>query len=643
MFQSIADQISTELSGQRAKHHVAEIQRTDRFSSFDLYRQTARYCLEQMQALGLEGVEAVPCRADGRTPYGDWLVPRAWDAREAILQVAGTGHVLARYPDVPAALAMYSAPTPPQGIETDLILVDDLGQIPADFKGQAIFYDGQVSKAERKALAERGILGLVFGRGTIEHPDLRRWDNYTLAPRNEEGMFGFSLSAREAEYLQRLCRQGPVRIYARVDTSLYDGTVDNVTGHIAGTEGDEEVLALAHIYEQGANDNASGAAISLEVFRTLQRLIERGELARPRRTMRVLLGFECCGFMAYVMARPERMRRTVAAINPDMVGEDQELCGSSFALHLTPGAAPSCVDALAVRLMEDLVARRDVLFRWRKAPYTIGDSFIGDPTIGVPSVSIIGLPDRFYHSSLDTPDKVSPATLEQTGLVLAVYLYFLASAGPREAAWLAEEAAAQARAEIAAVAGEYVRRLQGEAPEVVLGEAAGRLPFLGQRHERAVASALRFGDDARVRAKVERLKGDLEAAAAAALQRVQAAAAETAGRAVEVARPELGELEARASRMVPRRCVAGPLTLEPLLLQAEGPLPWQQRWPPWWAAPHNDALLWADGKRSVLEIWRCTQWESGRRGADLAEIVDYFAFLAAHGYVEIEEPPPAGA
>ena len=631
MFQSMANTIAGELSGHRAKNQVIEIHRTDRFSSFDLYRQTAQYCLGQMKALGLEGAELVPCKADGRTAYADWVVPRAWDAREALLKVADTGHTLARYPDVPAALSMYSAPTPPEGIETEVMLVDDLQRIPDDFQGKMLFYSGYLSKSDRKALADRGIVGIVYDHGKIDFPDLRGWDNYMLGPRNDEGMFGLSLSFREADHLRELCRKGPVKVYARVDTTLYDGIVENVTAYIPGTEKDEEVLMLAHIYEQGANDNASGAGTSLEVFRTLKLLIDRGDLPRPRRSMRILLGFECCGFMGYVVTHEERMRRTVAAINPDMMGEDQELCGSSFGLLLTPGSAASCVDALAIRLLQDLVAREDVLFRWRTRPYGVCDSFIADPMIGVPSVAIIGIPDRFYHSSMDTPDKVSPTTLQRIGLVLATDLYFLADAGPKEAAWLAEEVAAQAKSGIVDVASGYIRQLQEEAPESLLREAAERLVFLAERQGGAVASVLRFAQDAAVMAKVERLKGDLRTAADVALEGVRAAAEDMAGGPVEMLTPELSELEVRASQMVPKRCVVGPLTLEPLPLRAQGPF----RWEPWWAAPHNDYLVWADGQRTLLEIFRCTHLESGSKGGELQEIVDYFEFLAEHGYVEM--------
>jgi len=121
--------------------------------------------------------------------------------------------------------------------------------------------------------------------------------------------------------------------------------------------------------------------------------------------------------MGYVVAHEERMGRTVAATNPDMVGEDLELCRTSFGLRLTPGAMPSC-----------------------------------------------------------------------------------------------EEAAARARREMIQVAGGCIRRLQEEAPQSVLRQAAERLAFLADRQGRAVASALRFADDAGVLTKIGRLQGALKAA-----------------------------------------------------------------------------------------------------------------------------------
>lgn len=619
MFQPIADAIAREFSGHRARNHAIEIHRTDRFSSFDLYQQTAGYCARQMQEIGLQQVERLPCKADGRTAYGDWFVPLAWDAREAILTIPGTDEVLARYPDIPCALFMYSAPTPEAGIESEIVEVEDLNRIPDDFRGRLLFYSGPVGKAERQLLARRGIVGIVRERSKPGFPEWRGWDNYTFAPRNEEGLFGFSLSSRAASRLRAHCRHGAARLFARVQTRLYEGAVDNVTAILPGAQPDEEVLLLAHLYEQGANDNASGAGAGLETFRTLKTLIDRGTLPRPRRTLRILLGFECCGFMGYVVSNKERMERTVAAINPDMVGEDQEACGSSFALHLAPGAAPSCVDALAIRLFEELAARRDPLFRWRTAPYTVCDSFVADPTIGVPSVSIIGLPDRFYHSSMDTPEKVSADSLDRTGLILATYLAFLADAGAREAQWLADAAGLHGRAEIARAHADALLRSPADPM------AAERLAFLAERHGKAVESAIRFGGSEALGATVAGWQEDLRREAQAAIRRLPPA---------EPAPPP-GETERRASARVPTRLVTGPLTLEPLMQRFEGPY----RWSPGWAAPYNDYLIWADGKRSVLEIWRCARREAPEetreRGPALEEILDYFEFLSVHGYVRM--------
>lgn len=635
MFTPIAAVIARELSGHRARNHVVEIHGSDRFSSFDRYHDTARYCLAQMRALGLDGVESLPCMADGRTAYGDWIVPRAWDARDAVLRLADSGHILARYPDVPASLFMYSAPTPPGGIDTALIEVDDPLRIPDSFKGRMVCWPWgkgrRLSKAVRKALVARGIVGVALDMGKIDFPDSRGWENYAFAPRNEEGMFGFSLSFREAQHLRAALKEsGEVRVHAQVDTRLYDGAVETLTGYIAGTQDREEVLLLAHLYEQGANDNASGAGLGLEVLRALKSLIDGGALPRPHRSLRLLLGFECCGFMGYVVSHGEVMGRTVAAINPDMVGEDTELCGTSFRLHLTPGAAPSCVDALACRLFEDLVAHKDPLFRWRKLPFTLCDSFIADPSIGVPSLAIIGLPDRNYHTSMDTPDKVSPKTLDEIGLIIATYLYFLADAGPEAASWMAEEAAAQARRQIVDEAAGFIRRAQVDKTEEVLCQAAERMDYLVSRHRVAVASALRFAADAGVASRVDRLQTTLRRDADTALEDLRRAMApQTAGMGIG-APTGSSEPERRAARLVPRRRVPGPLTLEPLALRQPG----DWRWSPGWSAPHNDYLIWADGARSLLEIWKSANQESGRRLTDLPTIVEYFEFLVEHGYAE---------
>lgn len=244
-------------------------------------------------------------------------------------------------------------------------------------------------------------------------------------------------------------------------------------------------------------------------------------------------------------------------------------------------------------------------------------------------MSIIGIPDRFYHSSQDTPDKVSAKTLDQTGLVLATYLYLLADAGPETAGWLAEEAASRGRRMIVGEGERFIREaLEGDAEEG-LARGKKRLPFLAEQHNTAVASALRFGRDEKVVKKVKRLQEGLGRAVVDALFDLAETAVERVGELQKQEEPVLGEVEKKAEGLVPKRNAVGPLTLEPLLLKEEGPF----RWAPSWCAPHNDVLIWADGKRSILEICKCAHLESGRR-IDLEEIVEFFEFLVEKGYVE---------
>jgi hypothetical protein len=51
---------------------------------------------------------------------------------------------------------------------------------------------------------------------------------------------------------------------------------------------------------------------------------------------------------------------------------------------------------------------------------------------------LIQWPDRYYHSSHDTPDKCDPASLALAARCAAAFAAFLAGAGPAQRAWLAE-------------------------------------------------------------------------------------------------------------------------------------------------------------------------------------------------------------
>lgn len=156
--------------------------------------------------------------------------------------------------------------------------------------------------------------------------------------------FGFVLTPLAGENLRRTIRSqeaggGDVRLHAMVKSSFRNGHMDVVSVLIPG-QTDEEVLVVAHIChpQPSANDNASGVGTVLEAARVLSTAIDAQRLAQPRRGIRFLLPPEIYGTYAYLASDERRMARTVAAINLDMVGENQELCGSSFLVERLPQA-----------------------------------------------------------------------------------------------------------------------------------------------------------------------------------------------------------------------------------------------------------------------------------------------------------------
>ncbi|MDH5686671.1 MAG: DUF4910 domain-containing protein [Candidatus Bathyarchaeota archaeon] len=647
MFQRIASVIGKEFSGLLAKEYATRIYWTDHYFSYDKFHQTAKYCADEMEKIGLEDVEIIPYKADGKTAYGDWIIPRAWDAEDATLEIIEPHQrttVLASYREEPTCLFFLSAPTPPEGVEAEVVRVEDCTN-PTDYagkdlRGKVIFTSTRPHRTKHYLL-DAGAIGLIYNAD--RDGELVRWDNYTLAPRNDEGLFGFSISQRHGEELKKIIQEaekrgGKVRVRSKIKARLYDGTVDVVTGVLPGERRDEEVLALAHLYEVGANDNASGAGLILETLNAMNKLIVKGELSKPKRSIRALFGFECCGFMAYVVSHPDVIRRQVAAINPDMVGENQEMCGSHLRVHVTPGSNPSYIDALVKMIICEVIAKDDPSFRWRVYPPVVCDSFIADPMIGVPSVSLMQMPDRFYHSSLDAPDKIDPESMMQIGVCVGTYLYFIAQAGVKEAIWLAHLVKDQALEESIRQKTRFISQvstLSDSKPiEQAIKEFVERLDCITYRGRESLGKILRItAEDSEVMGflnsmeqKIAKDRNQLAKDARKFIEQI--------GLTWKLPKRRLTELEEKASTMIPQRLIPGPLTVETMPDEAKR----KERWKPGWEAYFNVNLYWADGKRSLLEIYRSSTMETGP--AKLEDLIDYVEFLERYGYIKLKTRIP---
>jgi hypothetical protein len=622
--------LQRETNADQVMEDVRTIWETDRWFTFPKFEETAKSVAAIMRRSGLEDVEIGNGPADGVTQSGFWTMPLAWDIKVGTLeivdpQVPAEMRLLADYQRVPASIGMWSGPTPAGGVTTEIVLASGNWK-NLDLKGKLVL--GAPLGAKR-ALAKAGALGLISERTENRALlDERGWvnsfgDNGWSFTKGSAPLVCFSITPRQSDLLHELLNRGPVKVRANVDSRYYTGVYPYVTGVIRGTDGAnaEEVLSLGHLFEQGANDNATGVSSIIGAAATLNRLIAEGKLPRPKRTVRVLGMSECYGMLHYLEQTKDRMKRTVAAMCIDAPAGQQTLAGTEYTWVLNPQSASSYVDSFVLRVAAEYFP--SVGRPWAWSEHRSGtDNYLGDPTIGIPTV----LPRGGYgvhshHNSHDTPALVDPKSLHNLTVMNAAYAYFIASAGPKEKRWLAEVALTNGYDRVAAstetildqiAAAETADRL-GE----LLHEGREKIDYTTARAAQAVHSAGAQGE----------WTSGLTAFNDQQKKRVDAAVEERAGALglgrIQSATPKPN---AEAETIVVRRKRMGTITLDDLPQDEREGYPAAS----FWSVPVA-ALYWCDGKRNLAEVIRLTELEMGPQKFDF---VGYFKFLRKHGYVD---------
>ena len=413
---------------------MREVWARDRWFTFPKVQETAAYLVAEMKRRGVADARVLAAPADGKTQYGYWTMPLAWDAQRARLTLSD-GTVLADYEQVPASLGMWSGPTPAGGVEAEIVYGKE-----ADWRGKLVLTDANPAglKAE---LVRRGALGAI--NGFSENRALRndrQWVNawgdkgWGLV-KGDTPLVCFSITPAQVEDLKARLAKGPVRARAMVDARLYEGEYAYMTALVPGSTS-EEVLTLGHIAEQGAHDNATGVAVMAGASGTLQKLIAEGRLAKPRRGIRMLAMGELYGTMHWLATTP---RKPVAAITLDTPAGPYEMPGTTYDFYMNPHVAASYTDALVLAVAEAHLSRLSPARGFGVKAFTPGtDSFLGEPLIVIPTVwPYSGTWVHSHHNSADRPETVDARSLRDLTVITAAYLYAIASAGEAEVPWLA--------------------------------------------------------------------------------------------------------------------------------------------------------------------------------------------------------------
>ncbi len=454
------------------------------------FEQAAQFVLQRAREYGLADAHSEQFPIDGAKQYGLMRSYLAWTVEEARLWEVRPQHLLlGDWKMDPIRLADYSHSA---DVETELVDVgngaseDDYSGKDKDVRGKIVLADGVLARVQELAIARHGAAGIVsdMPNQTTAWSGLDatvvRWGH--LDARQPSG-FAFMVSRQTAEAMRARLRSGdPVVLNAHVKATVGPGHWTIVTATIPGSDrAAGEIVYSCHLDHErpGANDNGSGCVTILESARVLARLIDSGQLPRPKCTLRFIWGPEVEGTMAFLASHPEIRQRLRASIHMDMVGGDPFKNKSVFHVTGTPWSLPSFVtDVGAVFLDAIRTAASDYAAGETSAdagivetragaqgtrneliadvtPYSSGSDHddYDSSTIAVPSLYLRDWPDIYIHTDHDSLDEIDATKLRRVALLGAASGYVYASLAAQQLPTLLPFLAAQAEARLARVFG----------------------------------------------------------------------------------------------------------------------------------------------------------------------------------------------
>lgn len=447
MYDSLWNAVTPHLSAQRMQADIAEFFALSRWSSYDKINALASLIAEKMKQAGMSDVRLIEAPADGKTAYGGWFMPKAYDveaARLTLLLNDGSTQILADYHSNPTGLMLYSTSTPDEGVTAELVVADSMEQCHSPILAGRLVLTSCSGVEFSQTAMRAGAVGIVcdgrFGRRFIKEglylDETNEWHNYTIPPWDDEGKgFGFSISPTQGQQLHdRLSGGEKVRLHAVVKSRHYDGVIPVVSGRLPGSEA-EEIVLTGHYDEFGADDNCSQIAVGLEVIRAMRTLVEEGDIPPLMRGIRLLFPMEVRGFNALVQD-PEETKNIRLGLNIDTVGTDQNQATTLCTLVDSFTALPSFAEELLAELLQR-TNQENPLFRWRRVGADVIDNVFGEPLMGAPTPCLYHY-SATHHLPLDTPDRIHAPMLLSMARITATYAGFVANAGLNEALWLNE-------------------------------------------------------------------------------------------------------------------------------------------------------------------------------------------------------------
>lgn len=458
------DLIVGESSGDRAYNYIVDIAPYERDRSHAEYANhffESEYVINKLKSFGIDGKLEI----FGKTQAWDGISASLWEVSPGLKK-------LADYGDLAAQLASGSANA---DVTAELVWIGagtDAEIANLDLKGKIVVTEAGAGSVQAR-VTKAGAVGIVSFNSPRPLRDPLQIPNSGL--RGGGDCFGFYLTPRDGHVLRdRLKRGEKITVKAKVQTTTEQTDNEVPTCVIKGSDPNaEEMLFVAHLFEGyvklGANDNISGAAVLLEVARTLQTLIDRGEIAQPKRSIRFIWVNEFSGTTPWAQAHKDILDKTICGVNLDMVGLWLTKDGSMYCGHRTLMGNPHFVNDVqesffhymghtnkgfvatglgrpdALKPVYSATGSRDPFYYSISAHYGSSDHEVfNDWGVQVPCTIQNTWPDSYYHTSMDRPSVCDPTQLHRSAVICAAMAYTIANADEKGAIAIASEVASNA-------------------------------------------------------------------------------------------------------------------------------------------------------------------------------------------------------
>jgi len=376
-----------------------------------------------------------------------------WEPLDATLSIVGIDEPLLQFETNRNMVYINSSSTPVEGHIAEVIYLKDTKNLKdSNLKGKIVFAESSSGEIYEAAIIKGGALGII----TYHNPDYIQPEKnsksiqFRSLPYNKSvHAWGIALSFEAKEKLKSAISKGNNKVKVDISIKQYFSEELTIVANVLGSElPNESMVFSAHIQEPGANDNASGVGLQLEMAMLTAKLLAEDKI-KAKRTITFLWGDEFVSTRRFI-EDGEQTTKINWGISLDMVGENTDLTGGSFLIEKMPdpsaiwtrgkdkhsewGSDPLTLEDMKPHYLNDFLIEifdeQGQYANWEvnTNPFEGGSDHVPFIDSDIPSVLLWHFTDQFYHTDNDTMDKVSQETLKNVGIGTLTSAYSLINA-----------------------------------------------------------------------------------------------------------------------------------------------------------------------------------------------------------------------